>query len=1021
MKTEFLFVALGLTFLFACQPDKPSEEERSLIYQSLTLQERRQPEHAMMAMETHPELEAGLFASEPMVTNPTNIDVDAKGRVWVCEAYNYGLTEDQKQEKGGKISILEDLDGDGKADKKTVFYQGEDVSLALGIAVLGNKVFVSQSPNLLIFTDQDGDDQPDRKEVMFTGMGGPGDHSAHALIFGPDGKLYFNYGNAGQKVLYPDQSPVIDKAGNQVISNGKPYYGGMIFRCNPDGSEFEVLAHNFRNNYEVTVDTYGNIWQSDNDDDGNKSCRINFILEYGNYGYRDQLTGQHWSVSRTGQAMSTAKRHWHQNDPGSVPNLLITGAGSPAGICFYEGKMLPDPFQNQMIHTDAGPNVVRAYPVEKSGAGYHASIENILWSDRDKWFRPVDVTVAPDGSLMVADWYDPIVGGGAVGDTIARGRIYRISNQANQYVNQYKSIDSPEAASEALKSPNMATRYLGWQFLNEMGLGAEEVLLNLWNNNNQVYRARALWLLGQIPEVGPDYITQALKDENEDIRVTAVRLAAQMDYLDSKLYQEVVKDPSMQVRRTLLSVITHKTGKEKAVVWAELAQQYDGQDPWYLEALGIAADNDWKPCFAVWLAYQKPDMSSKAVKDLIWRSRAAESLELKLSLILDSTASADEITRMFRSLDFLPEADINEALLGLLKKAHPKKDLIERLVVQHIDHQSVVMTTELRNAIRNSLDNSRGTHNFVTIIDRYGSAEYQDDLLELALSNTTDELKVNAIRVLIENQEVGGLEKVRKVLLNDSPESEKLIQTLAPVSTENAFRLIKSVIMHPDVSLAIKKAAVQAYGKTWWGEEQLLELVKSGNLPSQLEQTAASVLFSVYRANIRKEAADLLEQPGLAEGSQIPPVRDLLSFNGNQAQGKIVFDKFCLSCHQVNQKGVKFGPDLSQIGDKLSKEGLFQSIIYPDQGINNGFEGYLVTLKNGSMRNGILMSEGEESITIRQMGGTDHTIQRSDIEKIEMMDSSLMTSLVGAMSQEELVDLVAYLTSLKGTMISKNK
>src|SRR6185437_13201735 len=102
--------------------------------------------------------------------------------------------------------------------------------------------------------------------------------------------------------------------------------------------------------------------------------------DYGNYGYKDEMTGQGWQAKRTNMEKDIPSRHWHQNDPGVVPNLLQTGAGSPTGMLFYEGNLLKD-FQNQIIHCDAGPRVVRAYALTSEGAGYKAEIKNILSSD----------------------------------------------------------------------------------------------------------------------------------------------------------------------------------------------------------------------------------------------------------------------------------------------------------------------------------------------------------------------------------------------------------------------------------------------------------------------------------------------------------------------------------------------------------------------------------------------------------------------------------------------------------------
>ena len=138
-------------------------------------------------------------------------------------------------------------------------------------------------------------------------------------------------------------------------------------------------------------------------------------MQYGNYGYTDEMTGAGWQANRTNIEDSIPLRHWHLNDPGAVPNLLQTFAGSPTGMVVYEGSLLPAEFHGQMIHCDAGPNVVRSYPVKKEGAGYTAETINILKGEKDQWFRPADVCVAPDGSLIVADWYDPGVGGHAAG------------------------------------------------------------------------------------------------------------------------------------------------------------------------------------------------------------------------------------------------------------------------------------------------------------------------------------------------------------------------------------------------------------------------------------------------------------------------------------------------------------------------------------------------------------------------------------------------------------------------------
>ncbi len=203
-------------------------------------------------------------------------------------------------------------------------------------------------------------------------------------------------------------------------------------------------------------------------------------------------------------------RHWHQNDPGVVPNLLITGAGSPTGICLYEGTLLPKVFQNQMIHCDAGPNVCRAYPVTNDGAGYKAEIVSILDGIHDQWFRPSDVCVAPDGSLIVADWYDPGVGGHRMGD-VEKGRIFRVAPPKTPYaIPKYDPSDDRWRDRRSLQSPNLEARYLGWTALQKRGAEAEPAMLKLYKSENPRDRARALWLLSKIEGRGREHVDRAL-------------------------------------------------------------------------------------------------------------------------------------------------------------------------------------------------------------------------------------------------------------------------------------------------------------------------------------------------------------------------------------------------------------------------------------------------------------------------------------------------------------------------------
>jgi len=975
-------------------------------------------ERSLADLSVYDGLEVTLFASEPMFTNPTNIAIDERGRVWVCEAYNYRNQYNPKnpvKEEGDRIMILEDTDGDGKADKSKVFYQGTDVNAALGITLLGNKVMISCSPNVFVFTDENGDDVPDKKEVFFQGIQGTQhDHGMHSFVFGPDGRLYFNFGNEGKSLLNAAGDTVVDIHGYKVVTNGKPYRQGMVMRADMDGSHVEVLGNNFRNNFEVALDPYGTLWQSDNDDDGNKGTRINYVMEYGNYGYRDEMTGASWSARRTNMEHDIPLRHWHLNDPGVVPNLLQTGAGSPSGITVYEGSLLPEVFHGQMIHAEPGNNVVRSYPVENDGAGYKATIVNILKAQKDQWFRPIDVAVAPDGSLFVADWYDPGVGGHQAGD-VDRGRIYRVSPPRSRYEFEKTDVSSVDGAVKALLNPNSAARYLGWTSLAASGKDAEEALQKLWKAQDPRKRAQALWLLTKLPDNGEKYLNEALSDDDANIRITAIRIARAENKNILSIAQQLVKDPSPQVRREVSLALRGNSSREAAELWTELALQYDGKDRWYLEALGIGAADSWDLYFATWKMKVGRDWNSPANQDIVWRSRSKAAMPLLATLIKSS--NDQEMLRFYRAFDFQTDPSKQQILAQLAEQTQGDKVLY---ALKHMDAGQMKMTPSIKAALNKVLEKEKGKIEFVELVSSFNLQDRSTELLQIAIQYPDSLVGKESTKTLLAWNKV---QLLNNVLNNGSKaEAMAIVKALRPhMYDPKTIAIMEGVMMDSTSDMELRKLAVKSFGGPWQSEDRLLSLAKDGKIPADLHTAAGGVFQSAWRAALRDEAAKYLTLPGSKEGAPLPAISVLVDKDGDAAHGKVVFSTLCSSCHVVHGDGVNFGPELSEIGGKLSKEAMYTSILFPDQGISFGFEGFRLQLSDGSAAVGRIISETEDKVELQYMNN-QQTVKKEDISSRVKLESSLMPSnLQSSMSEQELVDLVAYLSSLKKSeAISKN-
>jgi putative membrane-bound dehydrogenase-like protein len=1007
-KVLYFLLLLGL---YSCGKQAPA-----IDFTKLDEKAKRLPENAVAGMQVANGCEVSLFASEPMLINPTNIHVDEKGRVWVCEALNYRNThnpENPKRDKGDQILILEDTDQDGKADKKTVFYQGKDVDAALGIWSVGNRAIVSCSPRVLILTDTNGDNVADTKDSLFTGLDGyQSDHAVHAFVVGPDGKFYFNFGNNGKHIMDHNGKPVIDLSGNAVTDEGKPYRQGMVFRCNPDGSDLEVLGHNFRNNFEVAPDSYGALWQSDNDDDGNMGVRINYIMDYGNYGYTDEITGAGWGEPRVNQEKEIPKRHWRQNDPGSIPNLLQTGSGSPCGMAVYEGDMLPVIFHGQPIHAEAGHNVVRAYVKSPKGAGYEAKMVDVAKS-LDQWSRPSDVCVAPDGSLFFSDWYDPAVGGHKFGD-VERGRIFRVTakGKGGKYAPEKPDFSNTEACIAALSSPNLSIRAIAAEKLRAEGSKATAALKKVWNGSDSRARARALWILGGLPG-GDQYLKSALADKDPEIAITAIRQVRQGDSSQLLTYLKMAaKHPSPQVWREAAIGLRFQKGPAADQLWTELAQKYAGEDRWMLEALGIGADLQADARFKAWKDQVGDQWKSKGGKEIVWRSRSRLALPLLKELILDPKVEPFALRQYFRAFDFHADPNKNEIIASLVDQAHPMKDSLNNYAVYQIDPSYLGKTPAIKAALGGILTKLKGSAEYLELINRLKLKDQNPQLLDMALNNPDQALRSSAAGVLASNGGLGLL--VGALKGTDAAKTEQILYAVANVEDPKLFALFKTYLNDSKQTLAVRRAALNCLNSSWGGQEFLMDLVEKNKIPQEFVMQALVGLSGVWNTDIRQKSRALLAVEQKKAGNSLPPVAILEHKSGNLASGKAIYLQHCATCHKVGKEGVDFGPALTEIGAKLDKGALYRSIIYPSSGINYGYEGFNVQTKDGSIIQGILASKTGAELKVRIMGGSVRSLPMADVVKMEELGQSLMTEgLYRQIKEQELVDLVEYLSSLK--------
>lgn len=632
------------------------------------------------------DLEITLWAKSPQLFNPTNMDIDAKGRIWVTEGRNYRGFRTVPSE-GDRVVILEDTDGDGVADKSTVFYQGKDLNAPLGIAVIGNAIYVSMSPTLIKFTDVDGDGvfnpAVDKKEVFLTGFSASNhDHTLHSVSAGPDGELYFNTGNEAFRVKGPD--------GRQFTNDGKPGADGhpspqgVAFRVKPDGTGLQPVGCNFRNSYEQAVTSFGDVFMNDNDDA--QSCRTSWMMEYADFGYHTSDGRMHWqAVRRPHQAMPQA--HWRQADPGVSPAGDIYGSGAPTGIAFYENGALPERYLGTLLSGEAALNTILGYQPRLEKAGFSLQRRDFLTSNASKqfsgtdstgikkiadplktWFRPSDIAVGPDGALYVCDWYDSRVGGHQTFDAKGLGAIYRIAPKGFKSKVPTLDLTTVPGMVEALKSPAPNVRVLGWRALVAQGPKALGPVKALLADPNPYIRARAVWVLARLGETGIKEVRELLRSSQPQMRIVALRALRRADVAIVPDAAVLARDPDPAVRREAALAVRDLPFAEIKDILLSLAKGYDGADRYYLEAFGKACtgcEEDAYDMLKLRLRQQDPQKWSTAFAGIAWRLHPACAVADLKARALSPELPRSARMRALDALAFIPTREAAQAVLAI--------------------------------------------------------------------------------------------------------------------------------------------------------------------------------------------------------------------------------------------------------------------------------------------------------------------------------------------------------------------
>jgi putative heme-binding domain-containing protein len=453
--------------------------------------------------------------------------------------------------------------------------------------------------------------------------------------------------------------------------------------------------------------------------------------------------------------------------------------------------------------------------------------------------------------------------------------------------------------------------------------------------------------------------------------------------------------------------------------WAELALQYDGQDRWYLEALGIGAALRWAECFDAYTA-KVSSLDSPAARNIVWRARSAKAAQLQARLINDAKLPDNEVPKFLRGLDFQDPADREGAVKTLLtsspgsgiSQARADMVLVEALARSGGDIQ---LTTDQQNAVTRYLKESSNRAQQLKVIRQLKLPNTVDLLIDLVLAAEPDSQSVAAMEALL-RRNVN--DKLLALLAdkNRVADAQRMSTVIGMTKFDNSWKFIDQAFENAEVRGEAKAEIAKGLASNDPGSRWLLERAKNGKLPASARLIVGSRLRGSNNPEIRKVASDLFPAPKSAAKEALPPIAELVARRGKVDNGLQVFKLkgTCANCHIVSGQGKNVGPDLSEIGGKLSREAMLVSILDPSAGISHNYENYVALTEDGNSVNGLLVSKTDAQVVLKDAQGIERTIAADDLSQLKKLEKSLMPdNLHEALTTDELVDLLEYLMTLK--------
>ncbi|MBM4022773.1 MAG: c-type cytochrome, partial [Planctomycetes bacterium] len=537
------------------------------------------------------------------------------------------------------------------------------------------------------------------------------------------------------------------------------------------------------------------------------------------------------------------------------------------------------------------------------------------------------------------------------------------------------------------------------------------------------HKARLAWAAGMLPGRAEAWIVRLSGEADENLRLVAVRLCRRVRGDVMGLVERLAADASPAVRREAAIALKGVAGDRADRAWAVLAARHAAGDRWELEALGIGADgpagwgapSHWDTRLAAWLVAVGDGWRSPAGREIVWRSRAAATPKLLCEIIGRPETTTNESLACLRALDFQDKAAVSTAVGDLLAAVTFDGERATVLVPELVTRLAADAADQAAARIANVVGRIQDPGMKIEMARRFRLRDQTPALVSLAGdAGTADGVAAAALAVA---GELGGEEALRAALAVDDPVAARLHEVLGISGEQQVRAMLEETIRDAAKPANLRAAAVKGLARSKPGAERIVALAKGGELSGPLVQVATAAISGCPWGDVRQAAGEAIPLPKARDGASLPPVAELVKRRGEAKAGQAVFagTGTCGKCHVVAGVGTGVGPDLSGIGAKLSVPALYESILAPSAAISHSYETWTAVTAGGRSFSGLLVSRSDEGIVIRGADGVDVSLPAGDVEEIVQQPVSLMPAdLATVLSEQELVDLVAWLQTLGG-------